>query len=125
LDWAEDDDGGAEAAAVRRGVEEFPDSRFRRKALSDLGATDSDPLAVNDSNLSKSEALRLFEVVGQRTGDILRPKGMKVERIFYGYAPHSNPKSKIENPKSPLFTELDSQIPLPLGADGIRFARDR
>jgi hypothetical protein len=95
LDWAEDDDGRAETAPVRRGVEEFPDSGFRRKPFSDLGATDSYPLAVNDSNLSKSEALRLFEVIGQSVGDVFRPKRVKVERIFDRYAPHPNPKSKI------------------------------
>jgi hypothetical protein len=93
LDWIQNDNRSAVTAPVRRGIEKVQNSRFRRQSLSHLGTADADPLAVNDPNLWKSETLGLFQVIGQGIGDVLGPKGMQVERILDGYAPH--PQSKI------------------------------
>jgi hypothetical protein len=107
LDWAEDNDGGAQAATSRWGIKELEDSRLRGEPFSHLGAADPNALAVNDANFAKTETLRFFQVVGQNVGNVFRPKRMKVERIFDGYAPHPNPKSKIQiqnSSYSPSFT---------------------
>ena len=111
------------AAAVRRGIEELHDARFRRETFSHLGPADPDSLPMNDPNFSKSEALRFVEVIGQSITDVLRPKRMKVERILDGYAPH--PNLPIQNLKSFLFPQVHPQIAFPFRADGVGLSGNR
>ena len=79
---AEHDARRSDAAALRRRVAVGPDVGKRGEQAPDLGAPDSDSLAVDQAHLAETGRLRLAQVFGGGRDGVFRSKRVEVEGVF-------------------------------------------